>query len=202
MVRECEDRARSNLLFILTTCSHAVQSRKRGEYDLYLSALLNTDIVDGEFQQCLESESCLKHSKFWNHGRDGFMSNFFCGDICRKEQGGDVLQGALKYMSNPDVGFTVAGVTEYMAESLAMFECAYPTAFKGTEQRYREHETHSLVGQARNVTSAMRTFMHHSCANIDTPMYEKTVKVFTERYAYMVENRDTCCRSPRAKLNE
>lgn len=194
MTRDCEDRAKSNLLFILQTSSYALKAAKANNTDAYLSDALNTTIVHGNIGDCLNSLACLQNSKFWRHPSDGFMSKFFCGWKCVHENDEDLATGAFNYMSDP-LEFSAVGVLEYMTETLEMLECSYPTAFRGASERYAKNKTHKLPGLPANTTSAMSIFQDHTCRDIDAPLYEKTKKLFLRRYAEMKKDPSACCRT-------
>lgn len=202
MVRSCEDRARSFILYSLFSSKAATEAKLQNKTDDYLGKLLNCTITNGEIDQCFRSEECMRNSLFMQTGskyhlHDGLMAKYFCGQNCIEQHNRSLYDGAYQTMVNPLHGFTVVGLMEHMHKSLSMLECAFPTAFKHAAARYARDKIkyHIRRSMRHPATAPVNNLARQACFPIDSKLIAQTETIFWRRYNYMTRHRTNCCRA-------
>ena len=193
-MRECKSRKHSKFLYGLydsSDATHAKNANKK-EFDRFKEEYLRTNMTA---TACLKSYECIRGSRKFD--RSDYEIRAVCGSKCKEDNSGDNVKGAYINTYNP-YSYAVIGTLEKMSQFLEMLECAYPTILKGISKVDKEEEVHGKEGSHNTVYSpAMTKILNESCDpsfNGYVDLYDNLVKLGDDRYKYMIENKDTCCR--------
>lgn len=133
-------------------------------------------------ETCLTSDSCLKYLKESCRGQIGFLS----------EGGYDKIDIG-KILSNEIL--EVLGFQEELEKSLDMFECVFPSIFKGAKQKLKTMGA-SNVGKHKFgiISKDLEKLMDETFCIEEMELYKRALQQFNYRYNKMVLNRSSCCR--------
>ena len=145
--------------------------------------------------QCLKSYECIKGTKKFD--APDLEIRALCGSTCKDENAGDDIKGAYTNTHDPH-SFAVIGSLEKIPEFLEMLECAYPTILENIKDLYLKDQTHGMEGSHSSVYSpAMKKVLDEACDpefNGYVDLYDNLIKLFDDRYKYMIDNKSKCCR--------
>jgi len=194
LLRECKSRKHSKFFYGLFDSSDAVHAKSLGDkaYEKFKHEYIRSDI---SVNACLKDYDCIKGTRKFD--RSDLEIRALCGSTCKDLNLGDDINGAYKNTHDPN-SFTIIGSLEKFPEFLEMLECAYPTILENIKDLYVKDQTHGMEGSHNSVYSpAMTKILNEACDpsfNGYVDLYDNLIKLFDDRYKYMVENRNSCCR--------
>ena len=194
LLRECKSRKHSKFFYGLFDSSEAVQAKNLGEkaYEKFKHEYIRSDV---SVNACLKDYDCIKGSRKFD--RADLEIRALCGSTCKDMNLGDDVTGAYINTHDPH-SFAVIGSLEKIPEFLEMLECAYPTILENIKDLYLKEQTHGMEGSHNSVYSpAMTKILNEACDpefNGYVNLYDNLIKLFDDRYKYMLENSNICCR--------
>eukprot|EP00747_Dinoflagellata_sp_TGD_P215656 gnl/TRDRNA2_/TRDRNA2_88326_c0_seq1.p1 gnl/TRDRNA2_/TRDRNA2_88326_c0~~gnl/TRDRNA2_/TRDRNA2_88326_c0_seq1.p1 ORF type:complete len:237 (-),score=11.46 gnl/TRDRNA2_/TRDRNA2_88326_c0_seq1:50-760(-) len=154
-------------------------------------------VVRSNASACLNDMDCLGalfRKELLRHS----MESYLCGSSCRlmsTSQFEGAMQQLTRTVANREgPGLAVYGITDLMAESLELLECAYPSYFSGAvSQLSREHTRVNPSGATS--TPAMQEFANYLCKETFADrLYAHALSQFRARYALVNTSWKRCCR--------
>jgi len=143
-------------------------------------------------EKCLKSKNCLTYLRTACRLQIEFLST---SDSLGEEKPDGTYDkiDIGKILSNKNL--EVLGFQEEYEKSLDMFECAFPSIFKGAKQKLKGIGSKNKGKHKFGITSKnLEKLMDENFCVEEMELYRRALDQFNYRYTKMMLNRDRCCR--------
>ncbi len=132
LFRNCANRLASNLMYSLFDSNEAKRAKKTGKWHQFMIKNLGVPNVT----ECIRDSSCLESSKLFSDLRVDNTRYYTtgapkCDNTKNCFQGKEDYEFADARFSLARQNYIIFGFTEQFSKSLELFECVYPTFFRG-----------------------------------------------------------------------